>query len=218
MSSMLAACGNTNSDADTSNGTQSTLQMVEEVTELEDATIVVPNVYLGDEIDEYVAGSTDSDEANDVEAGSDSGVENEESSNSSTTDDAGEKSQGNTVVKTDERGNATIDFDGDDRTNVVNSVAREIENGIVDVLGNDLVYPNITDIKVNSDCSEFTIYISTNQPTAYESMLVMSFYMMGNKYQIYNGVSEREARTTVIYVNSNTGSEIARSTSDDMQY
>ena len=47
-------------------------------------------------------------------------------------------------------------------------------------------------------------------------MLVMSFYTVGNRYQIYNGVPADEAVTTVIYINDSDGSVVSESDSTSM--
>lgn len=47
----------------------------------------------------------------------------------------------------------------------------------------------------------------------YESMLVMSFYTIGNRYQIYNGVPADQAVTAVTYVNAADNTVISRTDS-----
>jgi hypothetical protein len=44
----------------------------------------------------------------------------------------------------------------------------------------------------------------------------MSFYTIGNKYQIYTGTDASEALTTVVYVDSSTGETIATGDSSSM--
>ena len=51
----------------------------------------------------------------------------------------------------------------------------------------------------------------------YESMLVMSFYTIGNRYQIYSGVLPEDAVTTVIYVNAADQTVISRSDSTSVE-
>ncbi len=49
------------------------------------------------------------------------------------------------------------------------------------------------------------------------TFVTISFYTIGNKYQIYLGVPAEEAVTTVIYKNAETGEELARTDSNSMQ-
>ena len=111
----------------------------------------------------------------------------------------------------------TYRIDGDTRTQLVNEIARELEESIASVLSDKYYYPDITDIQVNDSASEFTIFLNTDKPNLYESTLMLSFYTIGNKYQIYMGVPADEAVTTVIYINSETGEELARTDSTSME-
>lgn len=100
---------------------------------------------------------------------------------------------------------------------LLKDLAENIQRSIGTILADKYYYPNITDLKVNSDCTEFTIYLSANTPNLYESSLIRSFYTVGDQYQIYNGIPMEEAKTTVIYVNSETGVELARTDSSSVQ-
>lgn len=213
---VLVACGNEEAQKPEKEKTTN-LQMVEEASNLEDATIVISEGFLGNELDQFTGVVSEETgvlpETEETETNT-SGDAMEASQTGDSTQISGTQTQ----VTTDDRGNVTVDFNGEDRTAVVNAVAQDLEASIASVLANDSVYPNLTDIKVNADCTEFTIYLNTNTPNPYESMLMMSFYVMGNKYQLYNGVPENEVLTTVVYVNSATGAELARTSSNTMQY
>ncbi len=111
----------------------------------------------------------------------------------------------------------TYRIDGDTRTELVNEITKELEESVSSVLADKYYYLDITDIQVNEDASEFTIFLSSDQPNLYESTLMLSFYTIGNKYQIYLGVPAEEAVTTVIYKNAETGEELARTGSTSMQ-
>lgn len=50
----------------------------------------------------------------------------------------------------------------------------------------------------------------------YEAMLAMSFYIIGDKYQIYCGVPEQDAVTIVRYVDADTGDVINEADSSSM--
>lgn len=117
------------------------------------------------------------------------------------------------VESTDADNNVTYHLDGETRTELVSDLSSDIRTSIDTILAAKEYYPNVSDITVNSDCTEFTIYLTTDEPNLYESTLMMSFYTVGDRYQIYNGVPAEDAKTTVIYVNAESGTELARTDS-----
>lgn len=109
-----------------------------------------------------------------------------------------------------------VSLPGDERTKIVNEISTEISNNIKIILENDDYYPDIVSITPNSDCTEFTIALKDGIMNTYESMLVMSFYMVGNKYQIYSGIPEEQAKTVVRYINADTEEIISETDSSSM--
>lgn len=182
----LWGCGKGSEPAD--------VNLMEEVSELPDATITIPSTLVGNEADLLLPVSPETPPAD----------SSEESASYQETD----SSQAPMV---------TYHIDGDTRTELVNEITKELEESVSSVLADKYYYPDITDIQVNEDASEFTIFLSSDQPNLYESTLMLSFYTIGNKYQIYLGVPAEEAVTTVIYKNAETGEELARTDSTSMQ-
>lgn len=118
--------------------------------------------------------------------------------------------------KDNQDGTITYSLSGNDRKTIVNNISAEVMSSITDILDNDEYYPNITAITPNEDCTCFTIKVKNNEVNMYESMLTMSFYTAGNKYQIYNGVDAKDAKTIVVYQNSDTDEIISQSDSSAM--
>ena len=116
----------------------------------------------------------------------------------------------------DDDGNATYQIKLSTLEGIVNDISTQTEESITAILADDTNYPDVTDITVNKGYTEFTIHMSGEQMTINESMLMMSFYLVGNKYQIYAGGNPDEVVTTVIYVNDDTGDKISRSDSTSM--
>lgn len=185
----LWGCGKGSEPAD--------VNLMEEVSELPDATITIPSNLVGNEAELLLPVSPETTPDDSAEE-SDSSLETEES-------DTGQAPM------------VTYHIDGDTRTELVNEITKELEESVSSVLADKYYYPDITDIQVNEDASEFTIFLSSDQPNLYESTLMLSFYTIGNKYQIYLGVPAEEAVTTVIYKNAETGEELARTDSTSMQ-
>ena len=111
---------------------------------------------------------------------------------------------------------STYSISGEERTNIVNGLSQDVIDGINSILSNKEQYSNIVSITPNEDCSEFTIAVKNGNINIYESMLIMSFYTMGDKYQIYNGVPREKVKTIVRYINDSTGEVIAESDSTQM--
>lgn len=114
-------------------------------------------------------------------------------------------------------GTVTYSLNGEALTNILNQIAADITDSIQTILEDDDYYPNITAITPSDDYTSFTISLTDGQMNIYESMLVMSFYTIGNKYQIYNGIPAEQAVTTVIYINSSNGAIISETDSTSME-
>lgn len=112
----------------------------------------------------------------------------------------------------------TYSIAGNELGGIIDGLAADINSSIAVILADKDHYPNITAITPNSDYTEFTIALEGGTFNTYESMLSMSFYIVGNKYQIYNGVSDEDALTVVRYVDSATGNIISETDSSLMNY
>lgn len=107
--------------------------------------------------------------------------------------------------------------DGETRSRIVNETAEKVETQIETVLSDREMYPLITDIEAEQDCSEFRIYMKEGNMNLYEMALQMSFFILGDKYQVYIGKPVAEAVTTVVYINATSGQEIYRVDSASMK-
>lgn len=114
-------------------------------------------------------------------------------------------------------GTVTYSLKGRELDSILQQIADSLSDSIQDILDNDDYYPNITEITHDADYTSFTISLSDGQMSMYESMLVMSFYTIGNRYQIYSGVPADQAVTTVIYVNDADNSVISRTDSTSVE-
>ena len=169
--------------------------IIQEVESLSDADIIIPSALVGDEID--ILTKDKIQEANPIITTSE--VSSDETSAST------ESLPPNTTK---------LSLTGEERTTIVNDISSELLDSIQAILDNDDYYPNVVAITPNINCSEFTISLENGTMNLYESMLVMSFYSIGDKYQIYAGVSEPV--TVVKFINAQTNEVISESTSDSM--
>lgn len=123
---------------------------------------------------------------------------------------------GDTVTENDD-GTVTYSLKGEELDGILKEISENILSSIQDILDNDEYYPNITAITPSDNYATFTISLADGQMNMYESMLVMSFYTIGNRYQIYNGVPAEEAVTTVIYINAADESVISKTDSTSVE-
>lgn len=114
-------------------------------------------------------------------------------------------------------GTLTYSLKGEELDGILSQIATNISDSIQDILDDNDRYPNITAITPNEDYTSFTISLADGQMSIYESMLVMSFYTIGNRYQIYNGVPTSQAVTTVIYINDADDSVISKTDSTSVE-
>lgn len=112
--------------------------------------------------------------------------------------------------------NVVYSLSGEEREDIVNRIVENVEKSIALILSDKDYYPDIESITPSSDYTAYTIALAEGQMNTYESMLAMSFYTAGDKYQIYNGIPADEAVTIVRYVDAKTGDVISEADSASM--
>lgn len=174
--------------------------IIKEVESLPDADITIPAGLVGTEL------SNPNQEAS-SEA---------EETTSADSDTADEESSKEISYTQNDDGTITYSLSGDQRTTLVNELSAEITQSIQTILDQDDYYPDIVSITPNEDGTVFTIALANGQMNTYESMLVLSFYTVGDKYQLYKGIPADQVKTTVIYTNFSTGEIISQTDSTSM--
>lgn len=111
----------------------------------------------------------------------------------------------------------TYELSGEERSEAAAQIGLQIEESINQVLSDKEHYPGITGVSVNEDCTEFNVTFSGVSLSLYESTLPMSLYIVGNKFQLYQGTPEEELLTTVNYIDESTGEIFFTGTSLEMQ-
>lgn len=129
----------------------------------------------------------------------------------------GDEVSGKQAAYTDEDGSHVVyTLSGSEQGGIIRRLSDELADSIEVILADDERYPYIENITVNEDYTEFTVELTDGSMNIYESMLAMSFYMAGNKYQIYSGVGADDALTTVRYVDSASGNVVSETDSRSM--
>ncbi len=106
---------------------------------------------------------------------------------------------------------------GEEQTKEAREIARRIEDGVREILANKEYYPHIAGISVNSECTEFNVKFSSRDISLYESVLQMSFCIMGNKFQLYQGKQENELMTVVNYIDADSGEIFSTGNSGEIE-
>lgn len=161
------------------------------VSELTDADIAVPEYLKGEEVEAYgLEPVAETGNGYVAEAGA-----------------AAEEAPAQTIYH----------VDGTTRSKIVNETAVKIETLINTALQDKEMYPLVKNIEVEPDCTEFRIYMKQGEMNLYEMTLQMSFFILGDKYQLYEGKTVEEIITTVVYLETGSGKEIYRVDSATMK-
>lgn len=110
-------------------------------------------------------------------------------------------------------GSATYVMTKKQHKKLMDDIATNINDSLNKMVGSE-DYPNITSVTANSDFTEFTVTTKNAEPDMSESFAVMSFYMFGGLYHIFNGTTVDNIH--VDYVNADSGEVISSADSSDM--
>ena len=109
-------------------------------------------------------------------------------------------------------GSATYVMTKSQHEKLMKEYADNLNASLAEMVGSE-DYPNITDIKANSDFTSFTITTKNTEPDMAESMSTISLYMMAGVYNIFNGTPVENVH--IDFVNADTGEVISSSDSAD---
>ena len=110
-------------------------------------------------------------------------------------------------------GSATYVMTKKQHKKLMDDIATNINDSLNKMVGSE-DYPNITSVTANSDFTEFTVTTKNAEPDMSESFAVMSFYMFGGLYHIFNGTTVDNIH--VDYVNADSEEVISSADSSDM--
>lgn len=110
----------------------------------------------------------------------------------------------------------TYSLSGEERSEIIGKVTADLEASIDAILSDEDRYPDVVSVTPSEDYKEFVIALADGRMNTYEAMLAMSFYIIGDKYQIYCGVPAQDAVTIVRYVDADTGDVINEADSSSM--
>lgn len=116
-------------------------------------------------------------------------------------------------ITLNEDGSATYVMSKSQHKQMMKDLADSCNASLSDMIGSD-DYPNITDIKANSDFTNFTVTTTSTDLDLAESMSIIVFYMYGGMYAIFNGSDVGNIH--VDFVNADSGEIISSADSSDM--
>ena len=136
---------------------------------------------------------------------------------------AGEITQDELDKEVSEKGykSATLNDDGSvtykmtksQHEQMMGELKQNINDSLAQMIGTE-DYPNFKDIEVNDDYTLFTVTTSSESLNMTEAFSVMTLYMYGGLYNLYNGSTIDNIH--VDFVNSDTGEVFSSSDSKDM--
>lgn len=110
-------------------------------------------------------------------------------------------------------GSATYVMSKSQHKKMMQELADNINSTLSDMVGSE-DYPNFTDIKANSDFTNFTVTTTSTELDLTDSISIMGFYMYGGMYAIFNGSDVGNIH--VDFVNADSGEIINSADSSDM--
>lgn len=124
------------------------------------------------------------------------------------------KENGYKSITLNDDGSATYVMTKSQHKALMKETAASINKSLSEMVGSE-DYPNFTDIKTNSDFTQFTVTTKSTELNIDESIAVMGFYLYGGMYAAFNGTQVDNIH--VDFVNADTGEIINSSDSSDLQ-
>lgn len=110
-------------------------------------------------------------------------------------------------------GSVTYVMTKDQHKEMMKGIKESIDQSLSEMIGSETT-PNITDVQANDDYTSFTVTTKNAELDLAESFSVMTFYMYGGMYAIFNG--ETVDNIHVDYINAESGEVISSANSEDM--
>lgn len=127
--------------------------------------------------------------------------------------DALAEENGYKSITLNEDGSATYIMTKKQHKEMMEGLSAQLNQALADMVGSD-DYPNFTNVEVNSDFTEFTITTTSTELDLNESFSVLTFYMTGGMYHVFNGTTVDNIH--VDYVNADSGEIISSGDSSDL--
>lgn len=124
--------------------------------------------------------------------------------------EATEKGYKSAILNDD--GSVTYKMSKSQHKKLMKDIKKTIDDGLAEMIGTE-DYPDFKNIQANDDYTSFTITTTTEELNMVESFSVMSFYIYGGMYNVYNGTDVDNIH--VEFINAETGEVFSSSDSKD---
>lgn len=124
-----------------------------------------------------------------------------------------EEEDGLKSITLNEDGSATYVMTKKKHKEMMSEIKTGIDEELQAMVGSE-DYPNFTKVEANENYTSFTITTTSSELDLAESFSVMSFYMQGGLYNVFNGTPADNIH--VDFVNADSGAIISSSDSSDM--
>lgn len=117
-------------------------------------------------------------------------------------------------ITLNEDGSATYVMTKGQHKKMMSEMENELNTALSEMIGSE-DYPNFTNIKANSDFTEFTITTTSAELDYNESFSTIVFYMYGGMYNAFNGTTVDNIH--VDFVNADSGEIISSADSSEAE-
>lgn len=123
------------------------------------------------------------------------------------------KEKGFKSITLNDDGSATYVMTKAQHEEMMDEIRQSIDGSLLEMASSE-DYPSVVSIDANEDYTEYKITVNAEEVGLQESFLVLSLYVFGGMYHVFNGTEP--GNINVQYVNETTGAVIQEANSDDM--
>lgn len=122
------------------------------------------------------------------------------------------KEKGFKSITLNDDGSATYVMTKAQHEEMMDGIRQSIDESLLEMASSE-DYPSVVSIDANEDYTEYKITVNAEEVGLQESFLVLSLYVFGGMYHVFNGTEP--GNINVQYVNETTGAVIQEANSSD---
>lgn len=122
------------------------------------------------------------------------------------------KEKGFKSITLNDDGSATYVMTKAQHEEMMDGIRQSIDGSLLEMASSE-DYPSVVSIDANEDYTEYKITVNAEEVGLQESFLVLSLYVFGGMYHVFNGTEP--GNINVQYVNETTGAVIQEANSSD---
>lgn len=118
---------------------------------------------------------------------------------------AGAKDAGMISCVVNDDGSVTYKMTKAKHRELLSELKAEIDNSINDMLTGDTAIASFKSVEYSDDMTQFKVFVDADQYTDWDSLYVMTFYLLGGYYQAFCGISSQDVEVIVQFIDEATG-------------